>query len=169
MGNAGAAWRQLDRDVSGTITLREWDFDSANLLGSFKTWPPHGGDPEGYVVFVLPRRMIAQASDGDRKRLVVSALRCLLRRRCECCCLKTSGRAPAHDARGSWALFVDLSMLAALGGECERTGGQCARAAYYLRPVRGQIWPTLFQICPIPAGFVRPNLVEVVCLIGPRL
>jgi len=38
MGNAGAAWRQLDRDVSGTITLREWDFDSANLLGSFKTW-----------------------------------------------------------------------------------------------------------------------------------
>jgi len=37
-GNVGAAWRALDRDVSGTISLREWDIDSAELLSSFKVW-----------------------------------------------------------------------------------------------------------------------------------
>jgi len=37
-GNPGAAWRALDRDVSGTITLREWDSGAAELLSSFKRW-----------------------------------------------------------------------------------------------------------------------------------
>lgn len=37
-GSIGGAWRCLDVDVSGTITLREWDPVGAELLGSFKGW-----------------------------------------------------------------------------------------------------------------------------------
>lgn len=37
-GNAGGAWRCLDKDCSGTISLREWDPKGAELLLSFKTW-----------------------------------------------------------------------------------------------------------------------------------
>merc|ERR1712150_30665 len=37
-GSIGGAWRCLDVDVSGTITLREWDPVGAQLLGSFKGW-----------------------------------------------------------------------------------------------------------------------------------
>lgn len=37
-GNVGGAWRYLDKDVSGTITLHEFDVESAELLASFKEW-----------------------------------------------------------------------------------------------------------------------------------
>jgi len=37
-GSVGAAWRMLDRDVSGTITLHEWDPKGAELLASFRSW-----------------------------------------------------------------------------------------------------------------------------------
>jgi len=37
-GNIGGAWRHLDEDFSGYITLREVDEDSFNLLNSFKLW-----------------------------------------------------------------------------------------------------------------------------------
>jgi len=37
-GNRGGAWRMLDTDVSGAITLQEWHPESAELLMSFKTW-----------------------------------------------------------------------------------------------------------------------------------
>lgn len=37
-GSVGGAWRMLDKDVSGTITLAEWDPKAAELLGSFKAW-----------------------------------------------------------------------------------------------------------------------------------
>jgi len=35
-GNVGACWRCLDVNISGTISLREWDHNSAELLKSFK-------------------------------------------------------------------------------------------------------------------------------------
>eukprot|EP00928_Gymnodinium_smaydae_P060023 TRINITY_DN4356_c0_g2_i2.p1 TRINITY_DN4356_c0_g2~~TRINITY_DN4356_c0_g2_i2.p1 ORF type:complete len:957 (-),score=233.64 TRINITY_DN4356_c0_g2_i2:284-3154(-) len=34
----GEAWRALDKDLSGTITMREYDPDSAHMLRSFKEW-----------------------------------------------------------------------------------------------------------------------------------
>ncbi|CAE7328676.1 GOR [Symbiodinium pilosum] len=37
-GNMGGAWRALDHDLSGTITLREFDAASAKILTSFKAW-----------------------------------------------------------------------------------------------------------------------------------
>ncbi|CAE7812950.1 GOR [Symbiodinium sp. CCMP2592] len=37
-GNVGGAWRTLDNDLSGTITLREFDTASAKILTSFKAW-----------------------------------------------------------------------------------------------------------------------------------
>lgn len=37
-GNVGGAWRTLDNDLSGTITLREFDAASAKILTSFKAW-----------------------------------------------------------------------------------------------------------------------------------
>jgi Ca2+-binding EF-hand superfamily protein len=37
-GNLGGAWRYLDRDVSGTISLHEFDLETAELLVSFKEW-----------------------------------------------------------------------------------------------------------------------------------
>eukprot|EP00931_Biecheleriopsis_adriatica_P049673 TRINITY_DN28737_c0_g1_i1.p1 TRINITY_DN28737_c0_g1~~TRINITY_DN28737_c0_g1_i1.p1 ORF type:complete len:664 (+),score=150.59 TRINITY_DN28737_c0_g1_i1:33-2024(+) len=37
-GNLGGAWRALDSDLSGNITLREFDEPSANILESFKEW-----------------------------------------------------------------------------------------------------------------------------------
>lgn len=37
-GNIGGAWRQLDTDLSGTISMREYDPPSAELLESFKAW-----------------------------------------------------------------------------------------------------------------------------------
>ncbi|CAE7472138.1 CPK24 [Symbiodinium natans] len=37
-GNIGGAWRTLDDDLSGTITLREFDAASAKILTSFKAW-----------------------------------------------------------------------------------------------------------------------------------
>lgn len=37
-GDAAAAWRCLDLDISGTITLKEFDADSHELLTSFKEW-----------------------------------------------------------------------------------------------------------------------------------
>lgn len=37
-GNAGGAWRALDVDLSGSISMREYDPESAVLLGSFKEW-----------------------------------------------------------------------------------------------------------------------------------
>jgi len=35
-GNRGGAWRYLDRDVSGTITMQEWHQESADVLAAFK-------------------------------------------------------------------------------------------------------------------------------------
>jgi len=40
-GNVGSAWRMLDRDVSGTISLSEWDPKGSELLLSFKSWAEH--------------------------------------------------------------------------------------------------------------------------------
>lgn len=37
-GNAGGAWRCLDQECSGTISLKEWDPKGAELLVSFKNW-----------------------------------------------------------------------------------------------------------------------------------
>jgi len=37
-GNAVGAWRHLDKDLSGTISMKEYDPPSADLLLSFKTW-----------------------------------------------------------------------------------------------------------------------------------
>lgn len=37
-GCVGAAWRALDTDLSGVITMREYDPPSAELLESFKEW-----------------------------------------------------------------------------------------------------------------------------------
>lgn len=37
-GNRGGAWRHLDEDISGTITLFEFDKPSAEILESFKNW-----------------------------------------------------------------------------------------------------------------------------------
>mmetsp|Transcript_22330 Transcript_22330/g.47595 ORF Transcript_22330/g.47595 Transcript_22330/m.47595 type:complete len:779 (+) Transcript_22330:216-2552(+) len=37
-GDAGAAWRALDKDLSGFIGMREYDPPSAELLESFKDW-----------------------------------------------------------------------------------------------------------------------------------
>mmetsp|Transcript_35813 Transcript_35813/g.102309 ORF Transcript_35813/g.102309 Transcript_35813/m.102309 type:complete len:838 (-) Transcript_35813:197-2710(-) len=37
-GNIGGAWRTLDVDVSGTISMKEYDPSSAELLASFKDW-----------------------------------------------------------------------------------------------------------------------------------
>eukprot|EP00403_Amphidinium_massartii_P048930 CAMPEP_0178463440 /NCGR_PEP_ID=MMETSP0689_2-20121128/50334_1 /TAXON_ID=160604 /ORGANISM="Amphidinium massartii, Strain CS-259" /LENGTH=741 /DNA_ID=CAMNT_0020090323 /DNA_START=32 /DNA_END=2254 /DNA_ORIENTATION=- len=37
-GNAVGAWRHLDKDLSGTISMKEYDPESADLLLSFKTW-----------------------------------------------------------------------------------------------------------------------------------
>mmetsp|Transcript_4925 Transcript_4925/g.11494 ORF Transcript_4925/g.11494 Transcript_4925/m.11494 type:complete len:633 (-) Transcript_4925:87-1985(-) len=37
-GNVGGAWRALDHDLSGNITLREFDEPSAKILTSFKAW-----------------------------------------------------------------------------------------------------------------------------------
>lgn len=37
-GNIGGAWRVLDIDRSGTITMDEYDLESAVILRSFKTW-----------------------------------------------------------------------------------------------------------------------------------
>lgn len=37
-GNIGGAWRALDGDLSGTITMQEYDPQSADLLQSFKEW-----------------------------------------------------------------------------------------------------------------------------------
>lgn len=37
-GSVGGAWRYLDTDLSGTITLQEFDAPSAELLTSFKEW-----------------------------------------------------------------------------------------------------------------------------------
>jgi len=37
-GNVGGAWRHLDADNSGTISMREYDQESADLLSSFKEW-----------------------------------------------------------------------------------------------------------------------------------
>mmetsp|Transcript_36837 Transcript_36837/g.84885 ORF Transcript_36837/g.84885 Transcript_36837/m.84885 type:complete len:912 (+) Transcript_36837:142-2877(+) len=37
-GNSGGAWRVLDTDLSGLISLKEFDPPSAELLGSFKHW-----------------------------------------------------------------------------------------------------------------------------------
>jgi len=37
-GNVGAAWRALDKDVSGTISMMEYDESMATLLNSFKSW-----------------------------------------------------------------------------------------------------------------------------------
>jgi Ca2+-binding EF-hand superfamily protein len=37
-GNVAGAWRALDSDLSGTITMKEYDHGSALLLESFKEW-----------------------------------------------------------------------------------------------------------------------------------
>jgi len=37
-GNIGGAWRQLDDDMSGAISMKEYDLASAELLESFKLW-----------------------------------------------------------------------------------------------------------------------------------
>mmetsp|Transcript_123420 Transcript_123420/g.356800 ORF Transcript_123420/g.356800 Transcript_123420/m.356800 type:complete len:747 (+) Transcript_123420:149-2389(+) len=37
-GNVGGAWRHLDADTSGSISLQEYDSESADLLASFKEW-----------------------------------------------------------------------------------------------------------------------------------
>lgn len=37
-GNRGGAWRAIDLDVSGTISMAEWHKPSADLLSSFKDW-----------------------------------------------------------------------------------------------------------------------------------
>jgi len=37
-GNVDGAWRYLDRDISGTISLTEFDPSAAELLQSFKHW-----------------------------------------------------------------------------------------------------------------------------------
>jgi len=37
-GNIGGAWRALDTDLSGHISLLEFDADSARILVSFKAW-----------------------------------------------------------------------------------------------------------------------------------
>jgi Ca2+-binding EF-hand superfamily protein len=37
-GNVAAAWRELDTDLSGHITMREFDPESAETLVSFKLW-----------------------------------------------------------------------------------------------------------------------------------
>mmetsp|Transcript_61491 Transcript_61491/g.159663 ORF Transcript_61491/g.159663 Transcript_61491/m.159663 type:complete len:710 (+) Transcript_61491:104-2233(+) len=37
-GNIGGAWRFLDADTSGAISLQEYDSESAELLASFKEW-----------------------------------------------------------------------------------------------------------------------------------
>lgn len=38
VGNTGGAWRALDSDLSGYITMREYDPPSEELLSSFKEW-----------------------------------------------------------------------------------------------------------------------------------
>lgn len=46
-GNIGGAWRHLDVDVSGGISLQEYDEPSAHLLTSFKEWiETHWGSVE---------------------------------------------------------------------------------------------------------------------------
>lgn len=37
-GNIGGAWRSLDVDLSGTISLKEFDAESSDILQSFKEW-----------------------------------------------------------------------------------------------------------------------------------
>lgn len=37
-GNIGGAWRSLDIDLSGTISLKEFDAESSDILKSFKEW-----------------------------------------------------------------------------------------------------------------------------------
>lgn len=37
-GNVGGAWRHLDADLSGFVSMREYDVKSADLLASFKDW-----------------------------------------------------------------------------------------------------------------------------------
>jgi len=37
-GNVGACWRALDTDMSGTITMNEYDKESFEILCSFKEW-----------------------------------------------------------------------------------------------------------------------------------
>lgn len=37
-GNTGGAWRHLDEGLTGAITMKEYDAESAELLGSFKAW-----------------------------------------------------------------------------------------------------------------------------------
>eukprot|EP00747_Dinoflagellata_sp_TGD_P137599 gnl/TRDRNA2_/TRDRNA2_175702_c0_seq1.p1 gnl/TRDRNA2_/TRDRNA2_175702_c0~~gnl/TRDRNA2_/TRDRNA2_175702_c0_seq1.p1 ORF type:complete len:909 (-),score=149.85 gnl/TRDRNA2_/TRDRNA2_175702_c0_seq1:51-2777(-) len=37
-GNVGGAWRMLDTDHSGSISMAQYDEESAEILGSFKEW-----------------------------------------------------------------------------------------------------------------------------------
>merc|ERR1719223_2053398 len=60
-GNMGGAWRALDTDLSGTISMQEFDPSSAELLQSFKEWAE---DNFGSVVLAF------QAFDDDGNGLL---------------------------------------------------------------------------------------------------
>jgi len=81
-GNMGGVWRHFDDDISGSITLNEFDPDSAELLSSFKEWvEEHYGcvsfafksidsDGTGSVMFVELNRACQKKNwEGDVRAL----------------------------------------------------------------------------------------------------
>eukprot|EP00971_Amphidinium_carterae_P210929 4185369-Amphidinium_carterae.1 len=53
-GNIAGAWRHLDADMSGTITMREYDPESSELLSSFKEWvEAHESNCIAWVLFFI--------------------------------------------------------------------------------------------------------------------
>jgi len=81
-GNLAGAWRWLDQDISGSITLHEFDPDSAEILDSFKQWiEKHYGNVEfafksidsdgsGSLMFVeLKRACQKMRWEGDVREL----------------------------------------------------------------------------------------------------
>eukprot|EP00438_Fugacium_kawagutii_P005776 Skav228437 [mRNA] locus=scaffold3558:172793:178853:+ [translate_table: standard] len=53
MGDVAGAWRALDVDLSGSITLQEIDKESSNVLATFKAWADDnfGGIRSAFAVF----------------------------------------------------------------------------------------------------------------------
>mmetsp|Transcript_67312 Transcript_67312/g.161380 ORF Transcript_67312/g.161380 Transcript_67312/m.161380 type:complete len:939 (+) Transcript_67312:149-2965(+) len=85
-GNAGGAWRVLDTDLSGLISLKEFDPPSAELLGSFKHWADYNfgsvelafrvldADQDGAVTFHELRRTCRRLKWSGDVRLFFECL-----------------------------------------------------------------------------------------------
>jgi len=85
-GNTGAAWRVLDGDASGVITMREYDPPSAELLESFKDWADTNfgsvklcfntldGDHSGSVTFPEFKRACHKLKWGGDVRMLFDCL-----------------------------------------------------------------------------------------------